>query len=54
MAWTISEVMGLVWLATPTQTRQDVLLIGKAPQGVSLVWGQDLFLGSARSRSQVL
>jgi hypothetical protein len=30
-SWTISEVMGLVWLATSTHTRQDVLLTGKAP-----------------------
>jgi hypothetical protein len=31
LALTISEVMGSVWLATPTQTGQDVLLTGKAP-----------------------
>jgi hypothetical protein len=43
MAWTISEVMGSVWLATQTQIGQDVLLTRKAPQGDVLVWGQDLF-----------
>jgi hypothetical protein len=51
MAWTISEVMGSVWLATSIQIGQDVLLIGKAPQAATLVWGQDLFLGSVGSRS---
>jgi hypothetical protein len=43
-----------VWLATQIQTGQDVLLTGKAPQGAALVWGQDLFPGSAGSRSQLL
>jgi hypothetical protein len=47
------EVMGSVWLATPTQIGQDVLLTGKAPQGAALVWGQDLFPGSAGSKSQL-
>jgi hypothetical protein len=50
----VSELMGSVWLATPTQTRQDVLLTGKAPQDAALVWGRDLFPGSAGSRSQLL
>jgi hypothetical protein len=54
MAWTISKGMELVWLATQTQTRQDVLLIGRAPQGVVLGSGRDLFPGTAGNRSQLL
>jgi hypothetical protein len=54
MAWTILEVMGSIWLATPTQTGHDVLMTGKAPHGAVLVWGQDLFPGSTGSRSQLL
>jgi hypothetical protein len=54
MDWTISEVMGSVWLATPTQTRQDVLLTVKEPQGIVLVWGHDLFPGSVGNRGQFL
>jgi hypothetical protein len=51
MSWTISEVMESVWLATHTQTGQDVLLTGRAPQGVVLGWGEDLFLGTAGNKS---
>jgi hypothetical protein len=50
----MSGEMESVWLATQIQTRQDVLLTGKSPQGVASVWGQDLFPGSAESRSQLL
>jgi hypothetical protein len=50
----MSEEMESVWLATQIQTRQDVMLTGKAPQGATSVWGQDLFLGSAKRKSQFL
>jgi hypothetical protein len=50
----MSEEMESVWLAIQIQAGQDVLLTGKAPQGADSVWGQDLFLGSAESRSQLL
>jgi hypothetical protein len=46
--------MESVWLATQIQTGHDALLTGKAPQGAASVWGQDLFSGSAGSRSQLL
>ena len=46
--------MGSVWLATQTQTGQDVLLIGRAAMGVALAWDQELFSGLARSKSQLL
>jgi hypothetical protein len=51
MAWTISKGMESVWLATQTQIGQDVLLTGRAPQGVVLGWGQDLFPGTTEHRS---
>jgi hypothetical protein len=51
MALTMSGEMESVWLAAQIQTRQDVLLTGKEPQGAASVWGQDLFPGSAGSIS---
>jgi hypothetical protein len=54
MAWTISKEMESVWLATQTQTAQDVLLIGRAPHGVVLGWGQDLFLETTGNKSHLL
>jgi hypothetical protein len=44
MAWTISKVMESFWLATQTQTRHDVLLIGRSPQGVFWVGVRTCFL----------
>jgi hypothetical protein len=44
MVWIIIEEMEFVWLAIQTQIGQDVSVIGKALQGVSLDWDNSCVL----------
>jgi hypothetical protein len=54
MVWTIREDMEFVWLVIQTRIGQDVSVTGKALQGVSSDWDQQLCLGLVGSKSQWL